>query len=325
MTNRRLLAVGAALSLAVVLTGCSGGSSSDSATTSSKDTAGSGTTTNLTVGVLDVTDTAPLRIAIKEGYFAKEGLNVKTTPAPGAAQATAGLVSGQMQFAFGSYVPFILAASQGAPLRLASQTEMTSGVPSGLVVLNDSKAKTAADLKDAKIGVSALTNIGTLAISQHLSGAGVSPSSVHYVALPFPNMLAALQHKQVDAAWLVEPFLTQAVEAGARVLFDPFSAPMPDVPMAGYMTTNTYASAHPDIVKKFDQALQEAAAKATSDPQTFQSILPSYTSITSAVASKIKLNTFTSEASQTSMQQLADLMLKDGLLKAKFDVASFYR
>lgn len=323
MTYRRLLAVGAALSLAAVLTGCSGSSASDSSSASSTTT--SGATTNLTVGVLDITDTAPLRLAIKDGYFAKVGLNVKTTPAPGAAQATAGLVSGQMQFAFGSYVPFILAAAQGAPLTLASQTEMTTGVPSGLVVLNDSKAKTAADLKDAKIGVSALTNIGTLAISQHLDAAGVSPSSVHYVALPFPNMLAALQHKQVDAAWLVEPFLTQAVEAGARVLFDPFSAPMPDLPMAGYMTTKTYAAAHPDIVKKFDQALQQAAAKVTSDPQTFQAILPSYTAISAAVASKIKLNTFTSQAPQASMQQLSDLMLKDGLLKAKFDVASFYR
>lgn len=320
MTYRRLLAVGAALSFAVVLTGCSGGSASDS-----PKAASSGGTTNLTVGVLDVTDTAPLRLAIKDGYFAKAGLNVKTTPAPGAAQATAGLVSGQMQFAFGSYVPFILAASEGAPLVLASQTEMTSGVPSGLVVLNDSKAKTAADLKDAKIGVSALTNIGTLAISQHLDAAGVAPSSVHYVALPFPNMLAALQHQQVDAAWLVEPFLTQAVEAGARVLFNPFAAPMPDLPMAGYMTTKTYAEAHPDIVKKFDQAMQQAAVKLSSDPQAFQSLLPTYTAIPTAVASKIKLNTFTPQAPQASMQQLSDLMATDGLLKAKFDVAGFYR
>ena len=322
MTYRRSLAAVAALSLAMALTACSGNSSSSSSDGASGS---SGGTTTLTVGVLDVADTAPLRIAVKEGYFAKEGLTVNTTPAPGAAEATAGLVSGQMQFAFGSYVPFILAAQQGAPLTLASQTEMTTGVPSGLVVLKDSKYKSAADLAGAKVAVSALTNIGTLAIRQHLSGAGVSPDSVHYVALPFPNMLAALQHHQVDAAWLVEPFLTQAEGAGARVLFNPFASPMPEVPMAGYMTTQKYASANPEIVKKFDKALQEAAAEASSNPEAFRSILPTYTAIPATAAAKMQLNKFASQAPQTSMQALSDLMLKDGLMKTKFDVASLYR
>jgi NitT/TauT family transport system substrate-binding protein len=281
--------------------------------------------TNLTVGVLPISDTVAIYIADKQGLFAKRGLSIKVVPAPGGAAATSGLLSGQMQFAFGSYVPFILAAAKGAPLVLASPTEMTSGVPSGLVVLANSKYKKTAELAGAKIAVSALANIGTVAIREQISAAGVDAASIKYVALPFPNMLAALEHGQVDAAWLVEPFLTQALEMGARVLFNPFAAPMPDVPMAGYMATKKYVADNPQIVARFNEALQEGADIAKKNPQTYRDMLPTYTKIPPTVAAKMQLNTFSSQAPQAGMQKLADLMAKSKLLDGHFDVAPLYQ
>lgn len=280
--------------------------------------------TNLTVGVLPVSDSAPIYIANKQGLFAKRGLSVKMVPAPDGPAATSGLISGQMQFAFASYVPFILAVSKGAPLVLASPSEMTTGVPSGIVVLDKSKYKTTAELSGAKIAVSALVNIGTVAIRQHVGAAGVDVKSIRFVALPFPNMLAALEHGQVDAAWLVEPFLTQALSMGARVLFNPFALPMPDVPMAGYMTMKKYAADNPTIVARFNEALQEGAKIAKDNPQVYRETLPTFTKIPAAVAAKMQLNTFSPKAPQEAMQTLSDLMAKDKLLDSQFDVTPLY-
>ena len=59
-------------------------------------------------------------------------------------------------------------------------------------------------------------NIQTLMTNVQLKAAGVSPSSVRYVAIPFPDMEAALKAGRVDAISAVEPFLAGAESAGAR-------------------------------------------------------------------------------------------------------------
>ncbi len=48
-----------------------------------------------------------------------------------------------------------------------------------------------------------------------LTAAGVSPCPVRYVAIPFPDMGAALKAGRVDAISAVEPFLSGAESAGA--------------------------------------------------------------------------------------------------------------
>src|SRR5699024_1698041 len=133
---------------------------------------------------------------------------------------------------------------------------------------------------------------GTVAIRKHLSDTGIDTDSTKLVALPFPNMLVALQSHQVDAAWLVEPFLTQALSNGAHVVFDPFSDPMPDVPMAGFFTSDKYAEKHAPAIQRFNAAVQQMARKANSNPDAFRTIIPTYSKIPESIAKTMELNSF---------------------------------
>lgn len=279
----------------------------------------------VTVGVLNVSDTAPLFLAIREGIFTRHGLSVETTPAPGAAQATSGLVSGDMQFAFGSYVPFILAAQRGVPLRLAAPADNVNNDFSRIVVAHDSAVRSTADLAGKRVAVSALINFGTLGIQEALKAAGVDPKQVTFVSFPFPNMLSALEHGQVDAAWLVEPFLTQARDSGkTRDLFDPFAGTMQDVPAAGYMMSASWARANADVAARFRQAMAEASKRAAGDPAAVRAAIPTFTKIPEAIATRIGLPAYTAELDRARLQHLSDLMSDNGLLPGHFDTAVFF-
>ncbi len=287
--------------------------------------AATGPTTKVTVGVLNVSDAAPLYLAIRDGIFARHGLSVETTPAPGAAQATSGLMSGDMQFAFGSYVPFILAAQKGVPLKIAAPADDVNDSYSRVVVTKDSAVNGTADLKGRKIAVSALVNFGTVAIQEALKAAGVDPKSVTFVTFPFPNMVAALEHGQVDAAWLVEPFLTQARDSGkTRDLFNPFAGTMQDIPAAGYMMTAGYAKSNPEVAVNFRRAMAEASSRAAADPTAVRQLIPTFTKIPESTAAKIALPTYTSVLEPAKLQHLADVMAGNGLLGKAFDASVFF-
>ena len=63
--------------------------------------------------------------------------------------------------------------------------------------------------------------------------AGGDPAKVKFVELPFPDMPAALQAGQVDAIFVVEPFLTAALGAGRRkVASATTSTPRPNLTVA---------------------------------------------------------------------------------------------
>jgi len=57
-----------------------------------------------------------------------------------------------------------------------------------LYTLPGSPIATLGDLKGRRIGVNALSNIGTLLISSVLEEHGLSVNDVHFVQVPFPAM-----------------------------------------------------------------------------------------------------------------------------------------
>ncbi len=124
---------------------------------------------------------------------------------------------------------------------------------------------------------------------------GVNPSSVKYVVVPFPDMIAALKAKQVDAISAVEPFLTGAESSdGAKEVVSSCAGPVADTPMSGYFATQSWAQQNPNTARAFQTALLKAQACANANPAAVQAILPSYTKVTAAAASHIPVNNYPS-------------------------------
>ena len=120
--------------------------------------------------------------------------------------------------------------------------------------------RTVKQLAGKTIAVNALAGLTVLLIDSVLAGNGMSPSQVHYVVVPFPAMPAALAARRVDAAFLIEPYLTQAeTSSGAVPLFDLDQGATQDFPLTGYVTTQAWMSRYPKTAAAFTPPCTKAS------------------------------------------------------------------
>lgn len=309
--------VSAALAAAVV-------AASLGACGSSNSPGGSGGTDNVTVGVIPIVDVAPIYLGKQRGYFKAKHIKVKLQPESGGAAAIPGVVSGQFQFAFGNVVSLIIARSKGLPLKMLANGDASTGKQgkdfSAVVVPKGSDIKTAKDLAGKKVSVNNLRNVGDTTVRASIRKAGGDASKVKFVEMGFPDMPAALAKHRIDAAWVVEPFLTVARQQGARPIAWNMADAAPHMTVATYFTSEETIKKDPDLVKRFTAAINKSLAYAHDHPGKVREILGTYTKIKPGIANKITLPAFPPKVNTKSVHTLADLMVHDGLIKKKPDL-----
>jgi NitT/TauT family transport system substrate-binding protein len=306
----------AAAALAAVLAGCTG-----SAVAEPPAAVGNGLT-HVNVGVLPIIDDAPVYVALQHGLFAARGIDVTPVILNSGEQATKELLSGQLQFTFSNYVTTILAASQGAQLRVVA--DGSQGLPNtnDLMVARNSPIRNVAQLRGKTIAVNAIGNIATMMTDSTLRASGVPVGSVRYTVMPFPDMAAALAAHTVDAAWMAEPFITESGEqTGAEELADTASGPMANFPIAGYATLRSYAQANPAVVAEFTAALVQAQALAANRSVVEQAIAAYIDGMAPALVAAVQLDQYPTVLSRARLQRVADAMLGARLLTRPFSVS----
>ena len=313
-----LTAVGV-LSIAVLTVACSSGSSSSSGSATGSASAGatgtSASTTSIVVGSLPLVDTAGLQVAIKEGYFAQAGLNVTVKSVAQSTAAIPDLLHGSIDIiGGGNYVSFFEAEAHGTfPVEILAPADDCTADTFGVVAMPSSGISKPADLSGKTIAVNLTQNIQTLATSSVLAADGVTASSLHYVQIPFPDMVAALQANRVDAVSVVEPFLSAALAAGGKLVASTCTGSMADFPLSGYLTTQSWAQQHASAARAFQQAVEKGNAYANANPSVVRSLLPTYTSITAKAAASLPLTSYPTTLSAAAMQRVATLMRGGGL------------
>jgi NitT/TauT family transport system substrate-binding protein len=71
----------------------------------------------LKVGVIPISDVAPLYLGVSKGFFKEEHLAIEPVPAQGGAAIVPAVLSGDDQIGFSNAVSMILAASHGLPIQ----------------------------------------------------------------------------------------------------------------------------------------------------------------------------------------------------------------
>jgi len=277
--------------------------------------------TTIKVGEIPFAELAAFHIALEDGLFEEAGLDVQTTQASGGASIVTSLTSGDIQFAYSNYVTLLQAASHGIPVEIVRENDRPGA--QALYALPGTGLDSVTDLAGKKIAVNSLGNIMELTSRSVLSEAGVDLDSVEFVELPPPNMAAALQQGQVDAAWLVEPFITLAKEQLAVVkVAEVFTGATEALPVAGWATTPQYADEHADVVDAFVGALDQASAIALDDPGRVAEVIPTYTEIPADVAAKMSPIAFARESDFSGLERLQDLMITFGYYEEPVDLTA---
>ncbi|MFC5831741.1 ABC transporter substrate-binding protein [Nonomuraea insulae] len=311
------------MAVALTLSACGGGGG-EGGTTGAASSGGL-EKTQLLVGIVPVPSSASLFIAEKRGFFKEEGLTVKTEIIQAPTAVMPKIVNGSMDAFMTSYVALMTINDSGAAkLKLFQHT--MGGAPgiSAVVVAKGSPIRTVADLKGKTVAVNVLKALGQTVTNAHLQEAGLKTEDVKFVPVPFADQLGALSTGTVDAAWLVEPFLSAAKNNGATQIVDTVSGVTEGVPIDGWGVTEQWLAKYPKTAAAFHRALAKAQQVAGTDRKAVDEVVPTYTQIPADVAARMKVGAFTMEADKASVQKLADLMHGYGYLKAKADVGQLF-
>ncbi len=319
MIARRVVLAGAVV-LCLAAVGCS---SKAASTTSSGATSATtpAQTTKLTVGTSPTISNASLYLATEDGTFAKNNLDVTPVVIQSGAQAIPQLLNGQIQFAAADPLSSILTISKNVPLEIVVGGNVVpsdqSKDPSGLIAKGSSSIQSLAGLDGKTVAVNALNSLAQVGLEAAIDAKGGNSKSVKFVEVGFPQMVAAVQSGTVDAAATNEPFITAAKAAGDREIpFGGLATSMAGVPQVVYLTSKSYASSHPDVVKAFAASINAADTTLGQNPGLIRTVGAKSTTINAATLAKITLPYFGPKLSLDSLTKLETLMVKYGVLSA---------
>lgn len=322
--RRKLMALGGA-TLLTVTTACGGGGGADG---------DDGELRSVTAGVIPIVDVAPIYLGIEQGFFESRGIDLELETGSGGVDAITGVASGNFEFAFGNVVSLInmrtnYEQGEGAPLKIIANGVGTNGQQgadfSAVVVAEDSPIETPADLEGATVAANNLENIGDTTVRQSVRADGGDPSQVEFVRMDLPNMSAAVENGEVDAAWVVEPFTTMALQDGHREIASNFVDGHPELTVAVYFTSEQMLSEDPELIDDVTAALEESLAYADDNPDEVRRILTTYTEIDEELIDEIRLPVWPPEVNRESVQTMAELMVEDGLIEQLPDMDAMYR
>lgn len=273
----------------------------------------------MTVGVIPIVDVAPIYLGDQQGFFEERGIDLELVLAQGGAAIVPAVLTGEYEFGFSNVTSLLLAKSRGLPLKVVAAGNSTTGDPQddigALIVPGDSPIQSAADLGGKSVAINTAKNISDTVVRESARQAGADPASIRFTELAFPDMPAAIAGNQVDAAFVLEPFKTIALEAGAREISAPYADTAEDLLIAAYFTSEQTLAENPDLVERFTEAMNESLEYAAANEEEARQILTTYTRIDPALLDKLTLPTWSTDLDASRMQRLADLALQDELVE----------
>lgn len=323
------LKLGAAIAMgALLLAGCASADAETADGLSTEDQV-----TELTVGITPIANAAHLYIAIEEGFFEEEGLEVTPSTIQATSTAVPSLLNDELQVALMNSIPIVTAASKNLPITVVSGSERYTNDAdldtTALVVSPDSDIKEVADLAGKTVAVVGLKAGPDLALHVVLDESGVDIGDVEIVEISYPDMMPALESERIDAAFLVDPFLSMAKGEGFESISRPFTDGLGGMSALQWVASDDFVESNPDTVRKFSDAVTKAGEFANENPDKVREVLPEFTSLSQEAIDSATLPFYDSNLSAEDFQDHADLMGKydfidegyvvDGLLWSEDD------
>lgn len=201
------------LCMTVAFAGCGGSSTSPQPSGSSP--------AKVTLGMLRLTSSAPLFIAMDKGYFTEEGIEIDPQWFDAAQPIAVATASSQIDVgATGITAGLYNMAAQGQKLYIvADKGREEKGFPSSALLANtaayDDGLQSIEDLRGKRIGMTQKGSTYEYMIGRLLESRGLSLDDVTLVPLgKLSAVMAALQSGQIDACVLNEPNVSKSITEG---------------------------------------------------------------------------------------------------------------
>ena len=227
----------------------------------------------LKIAILPILDSFPIRVAQKEGLFEKNGVKVELIPVQSAPERDQVVSAGQADGMINEVLSTMFYNKDKPRVEIVRFARAASADASLFSIVASAKSgiSDANGLKGKEIGISEGTVIEYLT-DRLLEKEGLKPEEIKTVAIPkIPDRLALIINGDVAAGMLPEPLPAQAVAQGAKVVVSDTSHP--DLSYSTIAFRNEVIEQHPEAVRAFLAALEQAVQKINANPDSYKQLL----------------------------------------------------
>jgi NitT/TauT family transport system substrate-binding protein len=246
----------------------------------------------LKLALIPVLDTIPIYIALQNGYFKDQGIEVETVPVKSPQERDVLLQTGQ--------VDGVLTDLQGVGL-LDKDAPKVKAVYTArrpfpdaplfrILASPKSNINTAADLKGVPIGISKNTIIEYLT-DRILTAQGLAAGDINKLdAGAITTRYEQLMNGNLKAAVLPDPLAQGAIAAGAKLVAD--DTKFQDLSQSVLVFQDATLKSNPDAVRKFLVAWEQAVKEVNANPDKYRAVLMEQGRVPKAIQDTYKMPPF---------------------------------
>ena len=242
---------------------------------------------------------APQYVAISNGYFKDEGLELDLTTGQGADNVMTAVLSNQVDIGFAGPEASIYVYNEGKEDHTQVFAQLTKTDGSFLVSSKDIKDFDWKDVKGKTVIPGRKGGVPYMTLLYVLRKNGINPEKdvVLDDSIDFDLMASAFSTGEADFVTLFEPTASQIQESGKGYIVASVGSEAGEIPYTAYFAKKSYINSNPDVIEKFTRAIykgQQYVKSHTSKEiaELIQSFFPDtdIDSLISAIDSYRKIN-----------------------------------
>ena len=203
---------------------------------------------------------APQYVAIEEGYFKDEGLDLTLVTGFGADKTMTAVISGEADIGFMGAEASVYAYQEGATDAVVNFAQLTQRAGNFLVAREEMPDFKWEDLKDKKVLGGRKGGMPEMVFEYILRKNGLDPQKDLTIdqSIDFGSTAAAFTgDTSADFTVEFEPSATALEKEGAGYVVASLGVDSGYVPYTSYSAKNSYMEKNPEIIQKFTNALQK--------------------------------------------------------------------
>lgn len=191
---------------------------------------------------------APFYVALEEGFYAEEGLDVDIQTGRGAAENVRVVGSGQAQFGTADAGTTLVGIAEGIPVRVIGGLLRSS--PAVIVARRDSGITEPRDLVGLSIGDAQEGSTAVL-LPGFLRANGMDMSDINFIGMTFPARVPALMAEQID---VTAGFIQEFVNIEDEVIFIPWAEHGVETYSTSIIANADYLDGNENVAEAFVRA-----------------------------------------------------------------------
>ena len=273
---------------------------------------------------------APQYVAIEEGYFEEEGLDLTLVTGFGADKVLTALISGEADIGFMGAEASIYACQEGATDPAVNFAQLTQRAGNFLVAREEMPDFKWEDLKGKKVLGGRKGGMPEMVFEYILKKNGIDPQKDLTIdqSIDFGSTAAAFSGGQADYTIEFEPSATALEAENSGYVVASLGVDSGYVPYTAYSAKTSYLNANPNIIQKFTNALQKGMdfVQSHTPEEIAKVIAPQFketdlATITTIVSRYYEQDTWKSDLifNEESFNLLQDILESAGELEKRVD------